>query len=159
MAEISAARCGPKKLLVDVTSSGMTHSWKHQSLASFRWPLAPLLTSTMRLAQALLPMEWQASDEATGRRLNALDLNFGELDFDFSRRRVAVRVFGVGGVLLERSFPLDALGVAGACEPLRGRLPAWRRRLAKALWVASVSALVLAPPVFLYIVMMRKMCF
>ena len=143
MAEIAAARRG-RKLLVDVTSSGMTHSWKHQTLASFPPVLAWLLTKVMVLAHAILPHVYQVSD-ARGVRQHYLDLNWGELEF--LERRLVARVFGPDGVALETSWDLDALGVAGACVPVQGNLPAWRHGLAVALWVASMLGIAFGPVV------------
>mmetsp|Transcript_26920 Transcript_26920/g.82870 ORF Transcript_26920/g.82870 Transcript_26920/m.82870 type:complete len:245 (-) Transcript_26920:147-881(-) len=155
MAEISAARCGAKTL-VDVTSSGMTHSWARQHILSGpRRHVGPLMTAAMRLAQALLPHEYQVLDEATGARLNFLDLNFGELEFDFETRTLTARVFGEDGPALERSFPLDALGVAGACISWNGRLPGWRHAVAKALLLASVLAMLFFVPASVAAVLWR----
>ena len=143
MAEIAAARCG-RKLLVDVTSSGMTHSWKHQTLASFPAPVARLLTSLMVFAHAILPHVYQVLD-ANGARQHYLDLNFGELEF--VENRLVVRIFGPDGLALQQAWDLDVLGVDGACAPFQGELPAWRHGLSVALWVASLLFVALGPVV------------
>ena len=113
------------------------------------------MTAAMRLAQALLPHEYQVLDEATGARLNFLDLNFGELEFDFETRTLTARVFGEDGPALERRFPLDALGVAGACISWNGRLPGWRHAVAKALLLASVLAMLFFVPASVAAVLWR----
>lgn len=139
LAEIGVAVCGAKRL-VDVTSSGMTHSWRRQT-AFPAYTVAPVLTAVMRVAQLALPHRYQATAETTGRRV-FLDLNFGELDFDFEKRTVTARVFSRDGVELDATFALDALGVAGACAPLRGDVPRWRYAAQFAAWAALAFAVV-----------------
>ena len=142
MAEIAAANCG-SKVLVDVTSSGLTHSWARQTL--FHRKIAPLLTNAMRLAQLLLKQPYLIADETTGRTKNYLGLNFGELDFDFETRKVHARVFGEEGLALEHAFDLDALGVAGTCEPIRD-VPAYEAAARMAAFVAITTGVVFGTP-------------
>ena len=109
MAEIAGARCG-SKLLLDVTSSGMTHSWARQSPVFPKYTVAPILTNGMRLAQRLLPFPYLLKDEGSGRSQNYLGLNFGELDFDFANGTLTARIFSEDGLELQHTF-FRALGL------------------------------------------------
>lgn len=154
LAEISVAECGGERL-VDVTASGMTHSWRRQT-AFPRYTVAPLLTVVMALAQFVLPHRYQATAETSGKRVY-LDLNFGELDFDFTERTVAARIHSAGGVELDRVFDLDGLGAGdgSGCAPNRGDLPEWRYAAQFAVWLAAVAVLLLGPPLIVAAVLAR----
>lgn len=97
MAELLSANftCenGNKFVLPELTSSGMTHSWK-------TYP-APM-TWAMKCAHRILP--WQETMEFY------LDLNFGELDFDKDFTKVTMRIYNANSsVQIEKTWHVDQL--------------------------------------------------
>ena len=147
MAEIAGARCG-SKLLLDVTSSGMTHSWARQSPVFPKYTVAPILTNGMRLAQRLLPFPYLLRDEGSGRSQNYLGLNFGELDFDFANGTLTARIFSEDGLELQHTFALAALGADGgaACEPAGRDPPGWESAIRFFLFAAIMAAGIFGAP-------------
>ncbi|GBG24007.1 Hypothetical Protein FCC1311_081051 [Hondaea fermentalgiana] len=138
MAELMSANltCGDNARFVvpEMTSSGMTHSWK-------TYPR--LMTWAMQCAHRILP--WQETMDYY------LDLNFGELDFDENFSQVTMRIFDVrGDIRIERTWRADELKPAAgfqACEEVgfRGPPPAKTIELGfVALWFAATLTPVLA---------------
>jgi len=153
LAEFALGSCRGGRLL-EVTSSGMTHSWgtRDASFSNNQF-LSWAMYSFISLAQAVMPFRYQMRDPAQGASMYFLGLNFGELEFDWHQRSVAVRVFGDGGgsePQLQQLFQFSDLGVGGAgaagvqdFAPERGNPEAWRVCLGMAT-VAAVPLTVFA---------------
>jgi len=136
--------------LLEVTSSGMTHSWGTRDPADnslFTRTMMPLM---MTVIQNVMPWRYQLLEASSGAGLVYLGLNFGELVFDWQARAVAVGIVGQdGAVRLQRRFQLSELGVGRRGEdgvldfgPIRGQPEAWRVFLG----AATVASVLLAPP-------------
>eukprot|EP00929_Paragymnodinium_shiwhaense_P027275 TRINITY_DN16045_c0_g2_i2.p1 TRINITY_DN16045_c0_g2~~TRINITY_DN16045_c0_g2_i2.p1 ORF type:complete len:449 (-),score=76.39 TRINITY_DN16045_c0_g2_i2:302-1648(-) len=133
-AELSAAICRGGRTLVEVTSSGMTHSWGTRPPTSNSMVLAKAMHFLMFLGQTVMPWRYQLRDKG-GRGQYYLGLNFGELEFDWKAQTVAIRIYDVKGqARIDRAFPLAALDMAGGrgnasslLRLTRGRLQSIRR--------------------------------
>eukprot|EP00039_Didymoeca_costata_P005995 m.86637 g.86637 ORF g.86637 m.86637 type:complete len:434 (-) comp13062_c0_seq5:269-1570(-) len=118
-AEISEASCGNKKM-VEITSSGLTHSWGDFTFMTF------LLTTYM----TMMPQKYQ-----TFKRLQR---NFGELEFQWEDEpTVTARLFtDTGEMMTEKTWGLNSLTIANtislfdktrndpvpSCSPIHGTL-------------------------------------
>lgn len=125
--------------LVELTSSGMTHSWGHRPMPSLAdGPLTSLaFGAAMHLLQATMPWRYLVRGDGGGALRGHgpayhLGLNFGQLDFRWDAPdgpRVRLSVAGEGGrEVLSRSWALaelDLFGGAGRAherrEPADGR--------------------------------------
>mmetsp|Transcript_34459 Transcript_34459/g.109141 ORF Transcript_34459/g.109141 Transcript_34459/m.109141 type:complete len:456 (-) Transcript_34459:26-1393(-) len=142
-AELDMGICKGGRLL-EVTSSGMTHSWGTTQPCHPNPVVDRLGAAGMSLAMQVIPWRYQMVDASTGAGQYTLDLNFGELEFDWPARLVNVSIRGVGGVVkLHQSFPLAELGIysegiAGIedFQPIRGAPEGWR----VGLGVATLTA-------------------
>eukprot|EP00041_Stephanoeca_diplocostata_P010711 m.170792 g.170792 ORF g.170792 m.170792 type:complete len:502 (-) comp18269_c0_seq21:254-1759(-) len=144
--DVAATRAAGGKSVLDVlevTSSGLTHSWD-----SPLWRLY-----LMHLAHAILPFQSSFAYK--------LEPNFGELDVDWETNSIAVRVFGNGGaLLLEHTFDLAQLrpsaphGTPGtahlSCAPIRGHVSPVHLVAAYALFAVVALSPLWAPLVALY---------
>lgn len=108
----------PKRSLIEMTTSGMTHSWgtyfcsrpeQWNPICRFTY-LQRVLTVAMHWAhyntawKELVHSQDQTEPEYT------LQLNFGEFEFDWEKRTVTTRLIGVGGVeLRSRTWDMGAL--------------------------------------------------
>jgi hypothetical protein len=99
----------------------------------------------MFIAQKIMPWQFQLQDPQTGEPQLYLDLNFGELEFEWDADEPAVvaKIFGADGIVLEQRFALSGLGVqAGACVPLSGAVEKWREAFALAVLLVCAVAVV-----------------
>lgn len=140
LAELGMGSCSGGRLL-EVTSSGMTHSWGTRD-ASFNNPLLGFsMHAFMVLAQAVVPWRYQMHEPSTDSAMYYLGLNFGELELDWQRRSLAVRIIGDDGLpRLQRLFQFQDLGIGrlgaeGAQDfaPERGEAEVWRVGLGMAI--------------------------
>ncbi|GKY96835.1 hypothetical protein MPSEU_000642700 [Mayamaea pseudoterrestris] len=154
MAELLRKDCrrangGKKQTLLEVTTSGMTHSWGTNICAR---PNLSLICQTPYFAWCLkMGMEWahhsggwndvvrtnQVEDNARQGLQYALERNFGEFEFDWEKRRVIVRVLGEEmddrQVLLSTSWDFDALSGTAAPYKVEGSHDADYERLYESL--------------------------
>ncbi|CAE8630244.1 unnamed protein product [Polarella glacialis] len=151
-AEISAAKCASGSIL-EVTSSGMTHSWGTRQPSGRTPPWVNAIVAGMfHVAQSVMPWRYQLQDAATGAQQYNLGLNFGELEFDWEAQALTVSLVGEGGqVLLKQRFALRDLGIQSLpCGPLRGEPEAWRVALGFGILAAvPLAALALVAAVLL----------
>lgn len=148
-AELGMGHCSGGQLL-EVTSSGMTHSIGTKSGCRPN-PVTDFAAARgFELAMRVMPWRYQLADAGTGAPQYYAGTNFGELEFDWPSRSVGVRIFGEGGALqLSQAFLLDDLGIgrAGALGaedfgPLGGEPSALRVGLGVAI-CASVPLLMM----------------
>lgn len=121
LAQFNIAKCGEHRLL-EVTSSGMTHSWG----------IYPFTHTLMSLAQYVMPWRYQMRDPVTNVPQYNLGFNFGEFEFDWRNQQVLVTIFGEDGQPhLRQLFPLNGFSVGNKsegpiCIPEGGEPEAWR---------------------------------
>ena len=143
--ELSLGRCGGAggRALLEVTSSGMTHSWGTRPPSRGDWSVSTAMAALMRVAMAIMPWRYQlrGSNSSGGddqqQAQHYLGLSFAELSFDWEAGQLAVSFVGTDGMAARRRvFSLAALdhggggddGAAGEseCEPVNGWAPAWQ---------------------------------
>mmetsp|Transcript_2083 Transcript_2083/g.4441 ORF Transcript_2083/g.4441 Transcript_2083/m.4441 type:complete len:517 (-) Transcript_2083:140-1690(-) len=129
-AEVLEAKCGglgSSSSLVEVTSSGLTHSW-WGGLGVLRTELKRNMALVMAVFQYTYPWQYQTSSPrpivgflskiAAMIRPNTPDFylseNFGELEFDWEgdgKPRVLVRILDgrKGALVIDKAWPLEAL--------------------------------------------------
>ena len=106
--------------LLEMTTSGMTHSWSTNFCAApsrkcQSWYMTFATKSTMTLGHYINPWTELIVDKgAEGAKSGlqyTLDLNFGELDFHWENRSIQARVFGVDDKppLLSVQWSMDGL--------------------------------------------------
>ena len=103
--------------LYEVTTSGMTHSWGTSVCGKARYnPFCRIpyynfiYRPLVHLAHWISPWKELVLDEETGAAEYSLDLNVGELEFDWKDQSVSVRILGVEDkVLLHQNWSFDAM--------------------------------------------------
>lgn len=131
--------------VLEVTSSGLTHSWD-----SPLWRLY-----LMHLAHAVLPFQSSFAYK--------LEPNFGELDIDWETNSIAARVFGNGGsLLLEHTFDLQQLRPSApyeahtpvhvSCAPIRGHVSPVHLVAAYGIFVVVALSPLWGPVLVLYMI-------
>jgi len=135
MAEMNVARCqnggniGSEALLVEVTSSGMTHSWKTGPPSSNNFIVTGLMRNAMQGSQFSMPFTYLIQPAYLG-------MNFGEIEIDWDSKRLDLKVHGpLEGpqsnlIPIHQSWAFDELGLASnmpeggnenwVCDPIGG---------------------------------------
>jgi len=156
-AELSLATSEAGQIL-EVTSSGMTHSWGTRQPIEGSSKFSNVLEAFgMHTAMEIMPWDYQINDRKTGRgQQYSLDYNFGELEFDWENRTVTTNIRGPeNALLLTQSFPLNELGLIGErlgdFGPVGGA-PSDVLVVSSALFLLSC---VLLPPVLLCLLALR----
>ena len=136
MAEINEAACGAGDLVVEATSSGLTHSWGSR-INTFLGEYAVVnafLSALMHFAQAVMPWRYVVA--------HYLDLNAMQITVDMDAQKLAVDIIGADGKpAISRSYALEDLDrfSLGPCRPYRGYLPLHTARL----WIARLLLIVI----------------
>ena len=158
MAEMFEATCSSntaniqKSTLVEVTSSGLTHSWATRAPGwSGEIPAVNFfLKQLMVVAQTIMPWNYR-SNRARGAPSQGayfLGLNFAEIDVDFDNEKVQIDVVGADNKpVLSQSWTFQELDMVYdangqvACGPRRGEESMVQLMLARAV-VVSVFGLI-----------------
>eukprot|EP00299_Pterocystis_sp_00344_P016728 c8394_g1_i1.p1 GENE.c8394_g1_i1~~c8394_g1_i1.p1 ORF type:complete len:328 (-),score=75.28 c8394_g1_i1:232-1215(-) len=115
--------------LLEVTCSGLTHSWGYID-TRYESKIRYLLLAGMYIFQAIIPLRYQAVNDKGISELY-LERAFGELHLDWDAQNVTVRIFGVASSdpVIERTVAFSQLGnhkhegdiTHTKCEPHRGQ--------------------------------------
>ena len=169
MAELFEATCGTtkKNTLVELTSSGMTHSWGTRSPGwTGEMPLLNLLLKLLMVAcQTLMPWNYRSirANGAAPQGAYYLGLNFGEIDLDFEKEELTIQVIGQDDqAALSQTWSFRELDIledpeAGdfKCGPRRGEESIVHLYLARLAVVTMFAAPLLLVMYFPYFVITR----
>jgi hypothetical protein len=118
LSEDASVPSPPARPLVEVTTSGMSHSWgtcfcsrpdPGNPVCHYTY-LQRVLGTAMHWGHQSLAWKDLLRHDKTGAPQYTLSLNFGEFEFDWENRRVATRLLGVDGVELQtRTWEMETL--------------------------------------------------
>jgi alkaline phosphatase D len=159
------------RALPEMTTSGMTHSWgvhfcSRPSFVCKWWYTTWTLRTCMHLGHLINP--WtellidQGREGAKSGLQYSLDLNYGELEFDWESRLIRARVMGV-----EKDIPLLSLvwdmdkstfkktfDDSWQCSNYRGPPNEFHHRIAKAISISLIPLFFIAPVVLTLVAML-----